>query len=51
MKLTLVSVKVNGRYYSRFVNLPFVNGKSIAPHDLINEITYCLPRSVTITIG
>lgn len=37
MKLTLVTIQFNGIRYSRFFNLPYVNGRALMPESILDE--------------
>jgi hypothetical protein len=55
-KLTLVSVSINGRSVSFFIDLPYMNGKPYLEDDVLNsvldqQIGGGISRGVTISIG
>lgn len=53
MKLTLISLYVSGRRYSRFVMLPYgVDGRvRLTENQLFNLIGITVPHSTTYSIG
>jgi len=51
MKLTLISVRINGILSSAFVNIPYVNGKAIVPDTLVYDLASNPGRGQTISIG